>query len=58
MSGETSHIRQFCHVEGLKLVIAQDETAPFLDNVLKLGHYLGLSIDIDQAMTAKILTES
>ena len=35
----------------------QDETAPFPDDVLKLGHYLGPSIDIGPAMAAKILTE-
>ena len=36
----------------------QDETAIFLDNVLKLGHYLGPSIDVGSAMTMKILTKN
>ena len=36
----------------------QDETAMFPDDVLKLGPYLGSSIDFGQAMTAKILTEN
>ena len=35
-----------------------DETAPFLDDVLKLGYYLGPSIDVDPAMTTKILSEN
>ena len=38
--------------------MVQDETAPFPDDVLKLGHYDGPSIDIGPAMTAKILTEN
>ena len=32
-----------------------DESAPFTDDVLKLGHYLRPSIDICPAMIAKIL---
>ena len=36
----------------------QDETALFPDDVLKLGRYLGPSIDVGPAMTAKILTEN
>ena len=35
-----------------------DETAPFPDDLLKLGHYLGPSIDFGSAMTTKILTEN
>ena len=34
------------------------ETALFPDDVLKLGCYLGSSIDVGPAMTAKILTEN
>ena len=30
----------------------------FPEDVLKLGHYLGLSIDLDPAMAAKILTQN
>ena len=36
----------------------QDESAPFLDDVLKLGHYLGPKIDVSPAITTKILFES
>ena len=32
--------------------------APFTDKMLKLGHYLGPSIDIAPAMTVKFLTEN
>ena len=52
MSGKTSKISQFCKLEWFKWNIFQDETAPFPDNVLKLGHYLGPSIDISPARTA------
>ena len=34
------------------------EIAPFPDVVLKLGHYLGSSIDVGAAMTTKILTQN
>ena len=51
-------ISQFCELEWFKWVMFQDETAPFPDDVLKLGHYLGPSIDVGPAMTAKILTEN
>ena len=30
-----------------------DETAPFLDDVLKLGPYLGPSVDVSPAMTVE-----
>ena len=42
MLGETSNISQFW----LKCIIFLDETAPFPENVLKSGHYLGLGIDV------------
>ena len=58
MSGETSDISQLCKLEWFKWVMFQEETALSLDDVLKLGHYLGPSIDVGQAMTAKILTEN
>ena len=35
----------------------QDETVPFLDDVLKLGHCPGPSIDVGPAMTTKIVTQ-
>ena len=58
MLGETSDISEFCELGWFKWVMIQDETAPFPDDMLKLGHYLGPSIDIGPAMTANILTEN
>ena len=58
MSGETSGISQFFKLEWFKQVIFQDETAPFPDNVLKQCLYIGPSLDVGQAMTAKILTQN
>ena len=58
MSGETSDTSQFCKLEWFEWVMLQDETSPFLDDVLKLGHYLGPSIDISLPMMIKILTEN
>ena len=55
MSGETSDISHFCELEWFKWVMFQDETVPFPDDVLKLGHYIGPSIDIDSVMTKKFL---
>ena len=54
MSCKSSDISQFCKLEWFEW----DETAPFLDDVLKLGHYIGPSIDVGPAMTTKILTEN
>ena len=56
MSGKIPDNSKFCKLGWFKLVMFHDETDPFPDDVLKLGHYLGLSIDIGQAMTVKILT--
>ena len=58
MSGETSDIRHFFELEMFKWVMFQDETAPFPDDMLTLGHYLGPSIDVGLAMTTKILTKN
>ena len=58
MFGKTSDISQFCKLERFKWVIFWDKTAPFQDNMLKLGHFLCPSIDIGPAMAAKILTEN
>ena len=49
MSGETSDISQFCELEWFEWVMFQNETAPFPEYVLKLGHYLGPSIDVGPA---------
>ena len=57
MSGKTSDISEFCELEWFEWVMLHHEIAPFPDDVLKLGCYLGPSIDISSAMTEKILTE-
>ena len=58
MPGETSDNSQFCELECFKCVMFQDESAPFPDDVLKLGHYLGPNIDVSPVMTTEILTEN
>ena len=58
MSGKTADISQFCKLEWFKWVVFQDETAPFPDDVLKLGPYLRPIIDISPAITTKILAEN
>ena len=58
MSAKTSYISQFWRLEWFKWVMFQDETALFPDDLLKLGCYLGPSIDVGPAMTAKILMEN
>ena len=51
MSGKTSDISQFFKLEWFKWVTVQDETVSFPDDVLKLGHYLGLSTNVGPAIT-------
>ena len=58
MSGATSNASQFCELEWFKWVMFCNKTAPFPDDVLKSGHYLGPSIAVGPAMTIKILTEN
>ena len=58
MSGETSDISQFCELECFEWIMFWDENAPFPDDVLKLGIYLGPSIDVGPTMTTKILTQN
>ena len=58
MLGETSDISQFCKLECFMWVIIHDETAQFPDDVLKLCHYLGPSIDLGPAMTVKVVMEN
>ena len=58
MSGKTSEISQFCELEWFKWTLICDETAPFPDNVLKLGHYLVPSIGKGSAMSPKIFTQN
>ena len=45
MSGEASYISQLCLLECFEWVIFSDEASPFPDDMLKVGHYLGPSID-------------
>ena len=58
MSDEKSDICQSYDLETFKCVMLWDETAPFLDNMLKLGCYLGSSIYVGPVMTAKILMQN
>ena len=58
MSGKTSDISQFCKLEWFKWALVGYETALFSDDMLKLGCYLGPSIDVGPAMTANILIEN
>ena len=58
MSGKMSDISQFCKLEWFEWVMFRNETVLFPDDVLKLGHYLGPSINIGPAMMVKILTEN
>ena len=50
MSCETSDISQFCKLEWFEWVMSND--------VLKLGHYLGPSINAGPVMTANTLTQN
>ena len=58
MSGETSDISLFCKLELFKWVMFWNETAPFPYDVLKLGHYLGPTMDVGPAMATKVLTQN
>ncbi len=56
MSGKTADISQFFELGWYAQVKFCCSTVSFPDNLLVLGKYLGPSIDIGHAMTAKILT--
>ena len=58
MSGKISDISEFCKLEWFEWVMFCDETTLFPDNLLKIGHYLGPSINLGPAMTTKILTQN
>ena len=58
MSDETSDISQFCKLEWFEHIMFCDETVPFLDDMLKLGHYHRHSIDAGPVMTHSILTQN
>jgi len=53
MSGETSDISHFCEFEWYERVKFQDDAIQFPDDSLVLGRYLGPSIDVGPALTAK-----
>jgi hypothetical protein len=55
MSGETSDISQLCELGWYEWCKFRDVTAPFPQDKMKLGRYLGPSVDIGPAMTAKVL---
>ena len=46
VSGETSNVCQFYRLEWFEWVMFHDETDIFPDDMLKLGHHLGISIDV------------
>ena len=45
-------------LECFKWVMLQDKMAPYPDDQFKLGRYPGPSIDVSQAMTAKIIKKN
>ena len=58
MSGETSDISQFCEFEWYEWVYFRDTVVSFPEDKLVLGRYLGPSIDVGPALTAKILKQN
>eukprot|EP00804_Cyclotella_cryptica_P021438 CCRYP_005781-RA/>CCRYP_005781-RA protein AED:0.29 eAED:0.29 QI:0/0/0/1/1/1/3/0/397 len=58
MSGETFDISQFCEFEWNDRVKFQDSAFQFPEDSLVLGRYLGPSIDVGPALTAKILKQN
>eukprot|EP00934_Nitzschia_sp_Nitz4_P008127 Nitzschia sp. Nitz4//scaffold260_size33533//228//6137//NITZ4_007876-RA/size33533-snap-gene-0.41-mRNA-1//-1//CDS//3329544674//8117//frame0 len=55
MFGETADISQLCEIGFYDWVMFRDTMVPFPDSKLVLGRYLGPSMGIGPAMTAKIL---
>ena len=55
MSGETSDISTFCQHDWYEWIKFRDTTIDFPEDKVVLGRYLGPSIDVGPAMTAKIL---
>jgi hypothetical protein len=55
MSGETSDISQLCELGWYEWCKFRDVVAPFPQDKMKLGRYIGPSVDIGPAMTAKVL---
>ena len=55
ISGQTPDISPFAQHEWYEWVKFRDTKAPFPDNKYALGRYLGPSVDVGPAMTAKML---
>ncbi len=55
MSSKTANISQFCEIGWYKWVKFCSSTLSFPEDLLVLGKDLGPLIDVDHAMTAKIL---
>ena len=55
VSGQTPDISHFTQHEWYEWVKFRDTKAPFPDTKYALGRYLGPSIDVGPAMTAKML---
>ena len=58
ISGETSYISQLCKLKWYEWVVFHDEWTPLPDDVLRLSHYLGSSIDVGLVMIAVFLTDN
>ena len=55
MKDTTADISQICEYEWYKRVMFCDSPHQYLEDTMILGHYLGPSIDVGSATTAKIL---
>ncbi len=58
MSGETADISQFCELAWYNWIMYCPGTIEYLDEPLRLGKYLGQTINVGPAMTAKILQQN
>ncbi len=56
MSCKTAKLSQFCELGWYEWVKFRSTTVSFPEDLLVLGKFLGLSIDIGPVMTTKILT--
>jgi hypothetical protein len=58
VTGQTPDISQFCELEWYEWIKFYDSEAPFPDDKMVTGRYLGPSLDVGPAMTAKILKQN
>ncbi len=58
MSGETADISQFCELAWYDWIMYRPGTIEYPNEPLHLGRYLGPTIDVGPAMTAKILQQN